>query len=55
MKNLKYYITPFILLLTMSLSAQDDKSLQSTIEKGKSDLVQILSESGNQFNFGISA
>lgn len=55
MKNLKYNITPIILLLTMSLSAQDDKSLQSTIEKGKSDLVQVLTESGEQFNFGISA
>ena len=55
MKNLRYYFLPILLMLTMSLNAQDNRSQNEAIEKGKSDLVQILSESGKDFNFGLSA
>lgn len=55
MKNLKYIIVLVLFLMTMSLHAQDNNSLQGAIEKGKSDLIEILTTPGNQFNFDISA
>lgn len=44
-----------LLILSMGLHAQNSDDREKAIEKGKSDLVEILSISGKDFNFGLEA
>ncbi len=54
MKNLKVYISLCTIILTMTISAQEKtESILQVTRKAKADLVKVLSETGDQFNFGI--
>lgn len=56
MKNIASYITGFALILSFMANAQDNNgSMQKAVEKAKSDLMEILAQSGKDFNFGVTA
>ncbi|AXG69839.1 hypothetical protein KORDIASMS9_02067 [Kordia sp. SMS9] len=56
MKHLNIYMSLCVILVTMSMNSQNQsKEIREVAEKGKADLVQILTETGDQFNFGIDA
>ena len=55
MTNFKTYIGLLILFFAFIGKAQENNKLKSVIEKGKSDLIEVLSSAEKQFNFGINA
>ncbi|WP_299886863.1 hypothetical protein [uncultured Lacinutrix sp.] len=56
MKHLKTYISILAIILAISTNAQDnDSSIQEAVNKGKTDLIDVLSKAGKDFNFGIDA
>ncbi|NNE75481.1 MAG: hypothetical protein HKN31_00205 [Pricia sp.] len=55
MTNFKTYISVLILFSMFAGKAQENDKLQAVVEKGKSDLIEVLSKAGEQFNFGLNA
>lgn len=56
MKNLNIYIAFFTILISSTISGQEqESSLEIAIRKAKSDLVEVLSKTGKEYNFGINA
>ncbi|MFD2914132.1 hypothetical protein [Psychroserpens luteus] len=56
MKHLKTYISILAIVFTVATNAQEDNSsIQDAVNKGKTDLMDILTKAGKDFNFGIDA
>tara|TARA_R110002072_G_scaffold48716_15_gene133246 strand:+ start:5886 stop:6560 length:675 start_codon:yes stop_codon:yes gene_type:complete len=55
MKNLIKYLAIIVVITNLSVSAQENNPMEKAIEKGKSDLLEILSKSQNEFNFGVNS
>ncbi len=54
MKNLIIYISVIAVFITLCSHAQENNPMEKAIEKGKSDLLEILTKSQKDFNFGIN-
>ncbi|MDO5971417.1 hypothetical protein Q4Q35_16545 [Flavivirga aquimarina] len=56
MKSLKIYISLCAIVMTIAIHAQEQmEGIQEVTRKAKADLVKVLTETGDQFNFGIKA
>lgn len=53
MKNSYMYIGLILLFCSLTTYGQGRDSIQQTIDKGKSDLLEVLMKSDNGFNFGL--
>ncbi|OWW25790.1 hypothetical protein B4Q04_09350 [Zobellia sp. OII3] len=53
MKTLRTIIGMALLFFMVQAVAQSNDNLEQTVEKGKSDLVEALKQTGEQFDFGI--
>lgn len=50
-----YYTIALVFIFTISMQAQENNSLKKAIEKGKSDLIELLTKMNNDNNFGIDS
>ncbi len=54
MKNLITYISLITVFVCFGLNAQENNPMEKAIEKGKSDLLEILSKTEINFNFAVN-
>lgn len=54
MKNIIKYLSVIALCVSFGINAQENNPMEKAIEKGKTDLMEILTTSGNDFNFGVN-
>lgn len=56
MKRLNIYISLCAIIVSMSINSQEQiQGLQEVTQKAKTDLIELLTKTGDQFNFGVEA